>query len=64
MASLKPIKIGDSKRIPSLWNVKKKGKVGLPTKANARETRPGYYNDLSLNYSSTNLGIDPKQRYK
>lgn len=63
MASLKPIKVGDSKRLSTLWGGKKKSIIGQPTKANSREDKPGYFNQKSLTHSSKVLGVDPTKKY-
>lgn len=63
MASLKPIEVGNSKRLENLYSGYK-GKVSGKTKPNSRESSPGQFNDNSLNYSSAVLNVDPSKRYK
>ena len=63
MASLKPITTGTSNRLESLY-ASLKGKVSGKTSPNKREASPGTYNDASLNYSTSVLGVDPTKRYK
>lgn len=63
MASLKPINVGNSKRLESLYSGFK-GKITGKNRVANREKSPGYYNDASLNYSSTVLNVDPTKRYK
>lgn len=63
MASLKPINVGKSNRLETLYSGYK-GKSTSKLKTNSRETSPGYFNDPSLNYSSAVLNVDPSKRYK
>ena len=63
MASLKPITTGTSNRLESLY-ASLKGKVSGKTSPNKREASPGTFNDASLSYSKTVLGIDTSKRYK
>jgi hypothetical protein len=63
MASIKPINVGNSKRLESLY-AGFKGKITGKNRVANRESSPGYYNNAALNYSSTVLSVDPSKRYK
>jgi hypothetical protein len=63
MSAIKPIKVGNSKRIEKLWTSGKKGNIRKPTPPNSREVAAGFFNEVSLNHSSKVLGVDTNKRY-
>ena len=63
MSKLKPINVGNSRRLESLY-AGFKGKITGKNRINNREISPGFFNDAALNYSSTVLSVDPTKRYK